>query len=78
MHHASQTRHGNAADTQSARRFPIVATAAASTQVCALIELAIQLIVRNGFNIVAVEADWPDACGVNRWVRLRSDESDAD
>jgi erythromycin esterase-like protein len=28
-----------------------------------------QLIERNGFTAVAVEADWPDAYRVNRWVR---------
>lgn len=27
------------------------------------------LIRRKGFNLVAVEADWPDAYRVNRWVR---------
>jgi erythromycin esterase-like protein len=28
------------------------------------------LIARKGFNLVAVEADWPDAYRINRWVRL--------
>jgi erythromycin esterase-like protein len=41
-------------------------------------ELTKALIVRKGFNIVAVEADWPDAYRVNRWVRHASDDSDAD
>jgi erythromycin esterase-like protein len=36
------------------------------------------LIDRAGFNIVAVEADWPDAYRVNRWVRHASDDRDAD
>src|SRR3954447_14551677 len=27
------------------------------------------LILRKGFNIVAVEADWPDAYRANRWIR---------
>jgi erythromycin esterase-like protein len=27
------------------------------------------LIERHGFNIVAVEADWPDAATVDRYVR---------
>jgi erythromycin esterase-like protein len=32
-------------------------------------ELTKTLVERHGFNIVAVEADWPDAYRVNRWVR---------
>ena len=40
-------------------------------------ELTKALISRHGFNIVAVEADWPDAYRANRWVRHRSDDSDA-
>ena len=35
------------------------------------------LIEQKGFNIVAVEADWPDAYRVNRWVRHMSDDADA-
>jgi erythromycin esterase-like protein len=34
-----------------------------------------RLIANHGFNIVAVEADWPDAYRVNRWVRGASEES---
>ncbi|PSJ41018.1 protein-L-isoaspartate(D-aspartate) O-methyltransferase [Allosphingosinicella deserti] len=30
-----------------------------------------RLIERHGFNIIAVEADWPDAASVDRYVRLR-------
>ena len=41
-------------------------------------ELTKALIVRKGFNIVAAEADWPDAYRVNRWVRHQSDDPDAD
>jgi erythromycin esterase-like protein len=37
-------------------------------------ELTKALIERRGFNIIAVEADWPDAYRVNRWVRGASDE----
>jgi erythromycin esterase-like protein len=33
-------------------------------------DLTRALIARKGFNLVAVEADWPDAYRVNRWVRL--------
>ncbi|HYG64954.1 MAG TPA: protein-L-isoaspartate(D-aspartate) O-methyltransferase, partial [Thermoanaerobaculia bacterium] len=31
-----------------------------------------ELVTRKGFNVVAVEADWPDAVQVDRWVRGRS------
>jgi erythromycin esterase-like protein/predicted phosphoribosyltransferase len=36
-----------------------------------------RLIEENGFNAVAVEADWPDAYRVNRFVRGESDDPDA-
>lgn len=38
-------------------------------------ELTKALIERAGFNIVAVEADWPDAYRVNRWVRHAGDDA---
>src|SRR5688572_21636595 len=41
-------------------------------------ELTKALIVRKGFNVVAVEADWPDAYRVNRWVRHASADADAE
>src|SRR5438105_14388553 len=37
-------------------------------------ELTKALILSKGFNIVAVEADWPDAHRANRWVRQTSDD----
>ena len=37
-----------------------------------------RLIVERGFDAVAVEADWPDAYRVNRYVRGMSDDTDAD
>ena len=40
-------------------------------------DLTAALIERKGFNIVAAEADWPDAYRANRWVRLMSDDADA-
>jgi erythromycin esterase-like protein len=40
-------------------------------------ELTKALITRKGFNLVAVEADWPDAYRVNRYVRGVSDDADA-
>jgi len=36
-----------------------------------------RLIAEEGFTAVAVEADWPDAYRVNRWVRGHSDDRDA-
>src|SRR5207248_1399032 len=36
------------------------------------------LIRDKGFNIVAVEADWPDAYRANRWVRHESSDPDAE
>jgi erythromycin esterase-like protein len=40
-------------------------------------DLTRTLIEHKHFNIVAVEADWPDAYRVNRWVRHMSDDRDA-
>jgi erythromycin esterase-like protein len=41
-------------------------------------EITKTLIAEHGFNVVAVEADWPDAYRVNRWVRGVHDERDAE
>src|SRR5437867_7439556 len=41
-------------------------------------ELTKALVVRKGFNLVAVEADWPDAYRVNRWVRHTSSDRDVE
>src|SRR5512145_1960573 len=41
-------------------------------------ELTRRLIEEKGFNLVAVEADWPDAYRVNRWVRGVSADADAE
>ena len=35
-----------------------------------------RLVEAHGFNIVAVEADWPDAAAIDRYVRHRSPEGD--
>src|SRR6266550_2599125 len=40
-------------------------------------EVTKRLIVEKGFSAVAVEADWPDAYRVNRYVRGESDDRDA-
>lgn len=40
-------------------------------------ELTKALIAAKRFNLVVVEADWPDAYRVNRWVRHAADETDA-
>ena len=41
-------------------------------------ELTKALILRKGFNVIAVEADWPDAYRANQWVRHASDDQDAE
>jgi erythromycin esterase-like protein len=41
-------------------------------------ELTKALITKKGFNVIAVEADWPDAYRLNRWVRHASQDSDAE
>ena len=40
-------------------------------------EITKRLIIEKGFSAVAVEADWPDAYRVNRYVRGDSDDPDA-
>jgi erythromycin esterase-like protein len=40
-------------------------------------ELTKALIRAKQFNLVAAEADWPDAYRINRWVRYMSEEPDA-
>jgi erythromycin esterase-like protein len=39
--------------------------------------LSQRLIEQHGFNAVVVEADWPDAWRINRYIRSRSDDADA-
>lgn len=41
-------------------------------------DLTAALIERKSFDLIAVEADWPDAYRANRWVRLVSDDRDAE
>ncbi len=41
-------------------------------------ELTKALILQKGFTFIAVEADWPDAYRVNRWVQNRSDDRGAE
>ncbi|GAB2847006.1 erythromycin esterase family protein [Lentzea nigeriaca] len=41
-------------------------------------EMTRQLVERHGFRAVAVEADWPDAYRVNRFVRARGDDRTAE
>ncbi len=40
-------------------------------------DLTAALIQQKSFNIVAVEADWPDAYRANRWVHLTSGDADS-
>ena len=37
-----------------------------------------ELVLRKGFNVVAVEADWPDAARIDRYIRPRSKPLSAD
>lgn len=37
-----------------------------------------RLVLEHGFNAIVVEADWPDAWRVNRYIRGASDDSDAE
>ena len=41
-------------------------------------ELTRELIVSRGFNVVGVEADWPDAFRANRWVRGNGGDASAE
>lgn len=41
-------------------------------------ELTRRLIEEKGFDVIAVEADWPDAYRVNRFVRSASNDTDAE
>ena len=41
-------------------------------------DLTRALIRHHGFNLVAVEADWPDAYRSNQWVRLLGTDSTAE
>src|SRR6476620_5923846 len=41
-------------------------------------EITKRLIREKGFNAVAVEADWPDAYRVNRFIRGEGDDSDSE
>lgn len=40
-------------------------------------DLTALLLEQRGFDIVAAEADWPDAARASRWARLQSDEAGA-
>jgi erythromycin esterase-like protein len=40
-------------------------------------EITKTLIVDHGFNVIAVEADWPDAFRVHRWIRNDASSGDA-
>ncbi|HWC13841.1 MAG TPA: erythromycin esterase family protein [Actinomycetota bacterium] len=41
-------------------------------------EITKRLIIEHGFNAIAVEADWPDAYRVNRFIRHGGSDDDAD
>jgi erythromycin esterase-like protein len=42
------------------------------------VALSQRLVTQHGFNALVVEADWPDAWRVNRYIRGRSDDRDAE
>lgn len=60
-------------------RFALLGEASHGTQdfYCERIRITQRLIAEQGFTAVAVEADWPDAWRVNRYVRGLSDDRDA-
>jgi erythromycin esterase-like protein len=61
------------------KRFVLIGEATHGTSEFYLIraEITQQLIAEQQFDAVAVEADWPDAYRVNRYVQNRSDDKDA-
>ncbi|HSV15913.1 MAG TPA: erythromycin esterase family protein [Tepidisphaeraceae bacterium] len=62
------------------RRFALIGEASHGTHEFYATRAAItrRLIAERGFNAVVVEADWPDAYRVNRYVRGFNDDSSAD
>ena len=60
-------------------RFVLIGEASHGTHECYRIRAGLtkRLIREKGFNAVAVEADWPDAYRVNRFVRGRGSDADA-
>jgi erythromycin esterase-like protein/predicted phosphoribosyltransferase len=78
--------HGEAADYDdlveraTAARFVLLGEASHGTQEFyrERAEITKRLIAEAGFTAVAVEADWPDAYRVNRFVRGASDDPDAE
>ena len=61
-------------------RFVLLGEASHGTQefYAARAEITQRLVAEKGFDAVAVEADWPDAYRVNRYVRGESDDADAE
>lgn len=60
-------------------RFALLGEASHGTHefYCARAQITRRLIEEKGFTAIAVEADWPDAYRVNRYVRGMSDDADA-
>jgi len=65
--------------TLAPARFALLGEASHGTRefYCERIRLTRRLIVEHGCTAIAVEADWPDAWRVNRYVRGLSDDRDA-
>src|SRR2546423_1194563 len=66
-------------DLAAQARFALIGEASHGTHdfYHARAEITKRLIVEHGFTAVAVEADWPDAYRVNRYVRGASEDRDA-
>ncbi|HZQ63587.1 MAG TPA: erythromycin esterase family protein [Casimicrobiaceae bacterium] len=66
-------------DLAGTARFALIGEASHGTHEFyhARAEITKRLIVEHGYTAIAVEADWPDAYRVNRYVRGASDDADA-
>jgi len=75
-----QDDYDSLVDNVADRRFVLIGEASHGTHdfYAERARITRHLIEECGFNAVAVEADWPDAYRVNRYVMGLSDDSDAD
>ncbi|SCY34094.1 erythromycin esterase family protein [Nitrosospira sp. Nsp13] len=75
-----QAVRGNASGNAKEKRFVLIGEATHGTAEFYRIraEITRRLIVEEGFDAIAVEADWPDAYRVNRYVSGQPDDVDAD
>ena len=77
--YGSELDHGPFLDLVGDARFVLLGEASHGTHdfYHERAEITKRLIIEKGFNAVAVEADWPDAYRVNRYVRGEGDDSNA-